>query len=291
MNQSTKVIRSVVPFSLFIIAISLLLRLMADAFTLAAGFYLILYTFLLLLLRFRVNKTLEYISPLLIVALTYELLPGNADIIVNRVYGDVLFRFDDVLFSPIFGMPPVYYAYIHKNIPLYLICSLFYLSHIIVPAAYGLLLLKKRYIDDYALFISSFSIVSFLAFITFLIFPTSPPWHFFAGDEAVLIAPQIAALYEVDSFLGFPIFGYLYKYFESFPLGAFPSLHAAYPILVQISLWKIYGKRSLLFILYPAAVAFASVYLLHHYIIDVLGSIFYVFAAVVLSEKMLQKHR
>jgi len=40
-----------------------------------------------------------------------------------------------------------------------------------------------------------------------------------------------------------------------------------------------------------AAVAFASVYLLHHYIIDVLGSILYVFAAVVLSEKLLQKHR
>lgn len=98
---------------------------MADAFTLAAGFYLILYAFLLLLLRFRVNKTLEYISPLLIVALTYELLPGSVDIVVNRVYGDILFRFDDVLFSPIFGMPPVYYAYIHKNMPLYLICSFF----------------------------------------------------------------------------------------------------------------------------------------------------------------------
>lgn len=91
---------------------------MEDAFTQATGFHLILYAILLLLLRFKVNRTLEYISPLLMVALAYGLLPGDADFTVNQIHFVVLFRLDEVIFSPIFGMSPVYYAYIHKNISL-----------------------------------------------------------------------------------------------------------------------------------------------------------------------------
>lgn len=277
----------VVHSSLFIVAISISMQLIGKSFSLKTCLFFVLYLSLLMLLIFKENEIVEYLSPLLIVVLTYELLPGNlAEIEVNT---STLPGLDEKLFGSLFGMPPVYFAYLHGNLQLYLLCAVIYMSHIIVPLAFALMLLKKRDTKNYDLFILSFSIVSFLAFLTYLFFPTASPWNAISDKENLLFRPQIAALQAADTFTGIPLFGFIYEHFESFRFGAFPSLHASYPILIQVLLWKRSGKKSMPFVLYPAAMGFAAVYLLHHYVVDVLGSLVYVLAGVMLSERLLWK--
>ena len=58
---------------------------------------------------------------------------------------------------------------------------------------------------------------------------------------------------------------------------AFPSLHAAYPLLAALALWPVARRGALAAFAWSGAVWFSVVYLGQHYVTDVLGGI--VFAA------------
>ena len=88
-------------------------------------------------------------------------------------------------------------------------------------------------------------------------------------------ASEASHLANVDRLLGVP-------YFQSFygrsadVFGAVPSLHVAYPLLIVIEGWVLFGPvRRSLALLFTASMAFAAVYLDHHYVIDVIWGMAY----------------
>jgi membrane-associated phospholipid phosphatase len=66
-----------------------------------------------------------------------------------------------------------------------------------------------------------------------------------------------------------------YSHFESNPVAAMPSLHAAFPVLVWLIMWKIQPRWGWATIVYPLLMDFAVVYLGEHYVIDVLAGTLY----------------
>ena len=59
-----------------------------------------------------------------------------------------------------------------------------------------------------------------------------------------------------------------------------PSLHAAYTLLITLSLWQVARRARPLLALYPLAMAFALVYTAEHYLFDILLGWAYTLVAV-----------
>ncbi len=61
--------------------------------------------------------------------------------------------------------------------------------------------------------------------------------------------------------------------FDTNPIAAMPSLHAGFPILCSILLWRLYRWKGIPFYLYTLSVLFAIVYSGDHYVTDVLAGL------------------
>eukprot|EP00741_Cyanophora_paradoxa_P001367 tig00000480_g1323.t1 len=119
----------------------------------------------------------------------------------------------------------------------------------------------------------AFGRMNTLAVLVQFLFPTCPPWY----DAVYGPAPpdysmlgNAAGLLRVDRLLGASFFG---PAFERSPLvfGSFPSLHACWPLF--FALFGARLDRLLLLVFLPHAlwVAWAVLYLRHHFLVDVLA--------------------
>ncbi len=112
------------------------------------------------------------------------------------------------------------------------------------------------------------------AFVTYHVYPAAPPWYYHLTHSCVADLATHASegvhLANVDRLLGVPYFHSFYGR-SADVFGAVPSLHVAYPLLILIEGWAIFGPvRRGLALLFTASMCCAAVYLDHHYIIDVL---------------------
>ena len=116
--------------------------------------------------------------------------------------------------------------------------------------------------------------VNLLAVLFQTTFPTAPPWF---ADSAVLDAhgnlvyeyASEAGFKRMDHLLGISIFHGIYSK-SPLKFGAFPSLHAAWPVVVLLNHpWL--GKK--IATLHVVWISLAAMYITHHYLIDVLGGI------------------
>jgi len=125
-------------------------------------------------------------------------------------------------------------------------------------------------------YINCFGLLSLLAVVTELVFPTAPPWYFekYGFEPAAYSLPgDPGGLARVDNMFDTNFYD---DTFRKSPVvfGAFPSLHCAWPTLLTLFLvfhvlpsWK-YKWIPCVYIMW---VAFAVVYLQHHYVADILG--------------------
>jgi membrane-associated phospholipid phosphatase len=127
-------------------------------------------------------------------------------------------------------------------------------------------------------FTMSFLVLNVLGFCTYHLFPAAPPWYFHQHGCAVDLMARASEgpnLARVDRMLGFSYFGGFYGRSNDV-FGAVPSLHVAYPLLIVLQGWPTFRAplraASVLFFL---TMAFAAVYLDHHWIIDVVVGIAY----------------
>jgi membrane-associated phospholipid phosphatase len=74
------------------------------------------------------------------------------------------------------------------------------------------------------------------------------------------------------------VFGEKSKY--AFPVGALPSLHAAWPFLLLVFFWPMAGRWRVLLVAYALAMAFTLVYTGDHFVFDILLGWAYVIVAV-----------
>lgn len=147
-----------------------------------------------------------------------------------------------------------------------------YTLHFVLPFALAALIWKTR--DRYYWrYVMSYVMVSFMGFITFLVFPAAPPWM--ASDKH-LIEPITRVSSEVWAAFGIHDFPSVYNKISPNPVAAVPSLHAAYSFLFALWITKLYKtKWRWLAWIYPVLIWVGTIYLGEHYAIDaILGVLF-----------------
>jgi membrane-associated phospholipid phosphatase len=159
----------------------------------------------------------------------------------------------------------------------------FYFMHFPLPIVAGFLFWTHSR-DHYWRFIAALLLMCFVAFITYLVWPSTPPWLQF--KDVVKVNDQTIAKWGV-SYLISP----LYTHLNPNQYAAFPSLHAAFPALAAMYAWARYRLFAIALIVWTACVWAAIVYLGEHYFVDALAGLVYAVAAALLVELVARRRR
>jgi membrane-associated phospholipid phosphatase len=153
----------------------------------------------------------------------------------------------------------------------------FYFMHFVLPIGVGFVfwVTSREY---YWRFVAALLLMCFLAFVTYLFWPSAPPW-FTLHDEVVKINDET-----VRKLWGYTAVTPIYQSFNPNKFAAFPSLHAAFPMLATVYAWQRYRLLALVLALWSAGVLVSIVYLGEHYVVDALVSIVYVAVATIVVE-------
>lgn len=154
-----------------------------------------------------------------------------------------------------------------------------YLSHFVVTLTVAIVLWARAY-PLFRRFRVLFLTVTFAGFVTYVVYPAIPPWlasH--RGDMPHTVRIVRAMWLEVGLTGVAKIFGENSKY--AFPVGALPSLHAAWPFLLLVFLWPVASARGrAVLVTYALAMALTLVYSADHFVFDVVLGWTYVIVVV-----------
>lgn len=212
-------------------------------------------------------------GPFVLIFLAWEAMRGVANTFGQTVQSDSIIAIERALFLGI--VPPVeLQAALHRAgsvSGLDIGLSLVYISHFFFPLAMAFgFWLRERIV--YYRFVATLMFTSFAAFLTFLAMPVAPPRFAFQFGEALPVVDIVAA---VSAEIGWEGFSWMYGNLVGNPVAAFPSMHAAYPTLVLFFLLERWRRVALLWVPATLTIWFATVYLGHHYVIDVIGGVAY----------------
>ena len=158
-----------------------------------------------------------------------------------------------------------------------LVAMVFYFMHFVLPIVVGFIFwVNSR--EHYWHFIAALLLMCFLAFLTYLFWPSAPPWY--QLHAVVRINQQT-----VDKLWGNTVV-VIYHAFNPNEFAAFPSLHAAFPMLAAVYAWRRYPALAIGLVFWTVGVVLSIVYLGEHYVVDALASIFYVAAATIIVESV-----
>lgn len=213
---------------------------------------------------------LDY-APFILLLFTYDTLRNFADDLTTAdINVTNLIQWEKTLFG---GTLPSYWLQRHLMhgtlTPLLdALTNTLYLSHFMTPLLAAIALWRRRKSDYWAYAIGLVAL-SYAGFATFILFPAAPPWwataHGFLPDQPVTLAPFVASQELVAS--------------GPNPVAAMPSLHTAYPTYIALVAFAVWGRRGLPVLLLPLCVAFSTVYLGHHYVVDALAGAGYAVVA------------
>ncbi len=163
------------------------------------------------------------------------------------------------------------------------VAMVFYFMHFVLPIVVGFIFwLNSR--EHYRRYIAALLLMSFLAFVTYLFWPSAPPWY--QLHDVVKVNDQT-----VRSLWGYTLVSPIYHSFNPNPFAAFPSLHAAYPALATVYAWSRYRALGIGLLLWTAGVLVSIVYLGEHYVVDALAGFVYVAAAALIVESFTRWRR
>jgi len=120
-----------------------------------------------------------------------------------------------------------------------------------------------------------FLLVNLAGWAIWLLYPAAPPWYvdMYGTGAVVMDAPaSTAGLARLDALLGVPITETIYSK-SAYIFGAMPSLHVAYSTLVAGVVFPLAGRVRLVSFAVALSMAFAAVYLRHHYLLDVVAGV------------------
>ncbi len=152
-------------------------------------------------------------------------------------------------------------------------------SHFVVFLLIGLVLWlrRSRFFRAYK---ASFYILFSMGLLGYLLVPTAPPWM---ASELFGLVPKLlhfnVALYNTAA----PA---LTTSFNTNPIAAMPSLHAAFPMLCSLILWRLGRWKSLPFHLYTLLVFFMIIATGDHYTLDIAAGVLLAAVAYVLAFRL-----
>src|SRR2546430_2025043 len=110
--------------------------------------------------------------------------------------------------------------------------------------------------------------MSFMAFVTYLFYPSTPPWLQLPASVHHVTNETVIKLFSDDYYVS-PI----YTHLNPNKYAAFPSLHAAFPLLAAVYAWRRYRAVAAGLAIWTAGVWIAIVYLGEHYFVDALAGL------------------
>jgi hypothetical protein len=243
----------------------------------------------------RPKAFLIAVLPGLAIAFGYELVRYLRPVFVtpDRILGCELRSLEQALFS--FGNASTlsdYFATHHA--PVFdVFFAVPYTAFWMVAVAYSLFLYFRNR-EQLSRYLWLLAAVHGVSFVIWMAVPAAPPWYVLSEGCTIDpdAAPSAAALLRVDRLFGI-------TYFESFysraptVFGALPSLHCAFPVAGLLAAWRNagWGER-MVHLAYSAWMLCASVYLLHHWLLDgLLGIAIVVAAHLVLTRLSLGRRR
>lgn len=259
--------------SLFIVYISLMTALMIWQ---GIGIAPDRYAFVLLPASLLVKRTRSFIldwTPFLFILISYDFLRGFADNLGQRVHYVELIEWEKNIFGmiPTINLQDLFFNPLSSSWYDFL-ATIFYFLHFALPLSFAFMLwlYNRAYFRQ---FVTGILLLSYAAWITFIIFPSAPPW--LAVDDGYLQGVEKI----LDTTLGtFPEHWDLptiYHNFNPNPVAAVPSLHAAYPMLILLFALKFFKLKALFFVPYVLGVWISIVYLGEHYVVDIIAGAIY----------------
>lgn len=149
------------------------------------------------------------------------------------------------------------------------LCWCCYMSHFFASFIIAAVLWKTNY-SKFRRFVPLFIALTFLGYITYVLYPAMPPWM--AGSRhylphTVRIIPLVLDHLHLHS--GAAVFTGGDTFDNN--VAAMPSIHAAYPMLICLFFWSGSSvRRRVLLAAYPLCMAFTLVYTGEHFVIDVI---------------------
>jgi membrane-associated phospholipid phosphatase len=205
--------------------------------------------------------------PFLILLVTYKQMRNYADdLTTSDINIENLIRWEKALFG---GALPNYWVQQHMWSQPYspvldALTNFFYLSHFLSPLVISVFLWQKRR-SMYWAFAIALVVLSYAAFTTYVLFPAAPPWwatfYGYLSDQPVTLDHFVTDGEALSK--------------GANPVAAMPSLHAGYPTFIALVAIYVWRKRGIPVILLPLSVMFSTVYLGHHYVIDLLAGAAY----------------
>ncbi len=153
-----------------------------------------------------------------------------------------------------------------------------YGSHFIAFLLVGFIIWLSRP-AKFALYRNSFYGLIFAGVSVYALVPTVPPWM--AASQFGLM-PLLTRFNAILFNFAIPD---LSSGFDTNPVAAMPSLHAGFPILCSLLLWRLYRWKGVPFYIYSLAVLFAIVYSGDHYVVDILAGLALAVACYVVTAK------
>ena len=207
--------------------------------------------------------------PILLIFVAYAVLHELAEPMVRRAHVDPQLAFDEFVFGVVPTVTLQRELWDPANVDWYdYVTWLVYLSHFFATLTVAIVLwtvARNEFLRFRALILT----VTFLGFATYLLYPAFPPWLASTRGD---MPETVRVVREVWLHLGLEdvaaVFGENSDY--AFPVGALPSLHAAWPFMVMLFFWSRAGWWRILLAGYALMMAFTLVYTADHFVFDIL---------------------
>jgi len=153
----------------------------------------------------------------------------------------------------------------------------FYFLHFPLPIVVGFIFwINSR--EHYWRFIGALLLMCFIAFATYLFWPSAPPWYQL-HDVVKINDRTVQALWHNQYYVS-----QIYHSFNPNKFAAFPSLHAAFPALAAVYAWRRYRALALGLVVWTLCVTVSIVYLGEHYVVDAVDGLLYVAVATLIVQ-------
>jgi membrane-associated phospholipid phosphatase len=229
------------------------------------------------------TRSKEFVkNTVLIVAvlLTYEALQGVTGIVTHSGSATSLAGVDQALVGSNL-VADVQTAF--RSSATTFVSTIFYGLHVfLIVIAFVLFWFKDKAV--YRRYTYSLVVTSYLALLTFVAFPTYPPW---LARTALNLLPSGDGMLPT----AFQNVAAVFLSGESDKVAAFPSLHAAYATLFSIFMFKLGRKYGLVSLPILGGVYFSIVYLGQHFLVDLLGGVAYASISVYAVDRLMARRR
>lgn len=211
--------------------------------------------------------------PFVAILLGWEAMRGLADQVGLAVHSDDVIWLERFLMFGTIPTETLQQALFHPGVLSWydVFFSILYGAHFAFPLVIAWVFwLRDR--DLFFRFVATLMLMALAGFVVYVLLPVAPPR--FAGDYGMQSLAVHDVMRETLTILDrLPLVSWTYQNISPNPVAAFPSLHAAFPVLAFLFVRRRFGRVAIGVAIYTALMWFAIVYLGHHYVVDIIGGV------------------